>query len=426
MTFNYPPSTAFTDVQRYGALLVLARFTVLQNGKVVGSPYEANLSTGTITIDRNSEFRRTGRITVELIPTVPPPPLLPANPGSLLAPFGTEVFVETAINSSGNNLPGTPENEWIPMGLFVVATTTVDDTMADLTVTLQLYDRGWTIAQRTLKNPYDFPATPGGNFVNEIQVLLNSVWNQQVGVQPLQYNIVPTSAQVPVASYDQGSDPFQAALDMAAAIGYELYFDTQGIVVGRPIPDPNTLPVTWNFTDDSNAVQGLDGTGSTALLGDAYSTPIEVSAVMTRDGVFNDIVVQGTGSANSAKYVNGLQTQGQPILAEAADTNPSSPTYIGGPMGDVPNFDQSSLVTDIGAQATANNDLSQALSSTWKVTIAAAPNPIFDVDTVVTIDRPRVGLNKAVVVLDTITQVINYADILYCTGRVLSNGPPPA
>ena len=63
MTFNYPPSTAFTDVQRYGALLVLARFTVLQNGKVVGSPYEANLSTGTITIDRAA---KTGSVDVSI------------------------------------------------------------------------------------------------------------------------------------------------------------------------------------------------------------------------------------------------------------------------------------------------------------------------------------------------------------------------
>ena len=94
-------------------------------------------------------------------------------------------------------------------------------------------------------------------------------------------------------------------------------------------------------------------------------------------------------------------------------------------MGDVTNFVQSSLVTEGGAQDMANNDLRQALSSTWKVTIAASPNPLLDVDNTVTVTRARVGLYSALCVLDTVTHVIDYADIMYCTGRVLTNNPAP-
>ena len=425
MSFNYSPSAAFTDALRYGAILVSSRFTVYQNGYPQGQPYTSNLSTGTITVDRNSEFRRTGEVTLEVNPTVPPPVLMPVNPTSLLAPFGTEIFLETGITAAGNTIPGAT-TQWVPNGMFAIAETTVDDTGFDCTITLQLYDRAWTIAQRVLKTPWNFPATSSGNFVTEIQTLLTAIWNQQTGVAPLQFNIVPTTAIVPQASYDQGSDPWQACLDMAAAIGYELFFDINGVVVGRPIPDPMTQAVTYNFTEDGDPIFGIGGTGSTALFGNAYSTPVEVSVVMSRDGVYNDVVIQGTGTANAAVYNSaGLQTTPQPLLASAADVNPISPTYIKGGMGDVTNFVQSSLVTEGGAQDMANNDLRQALSSTWKVTIAASPNPLLDVDNTVTVTRARVGLYSALCVLDTVTHVIDYADIMYCTGRVLTNNPAP-
>ena len=419
--FKYNPGVGFVDTLRYGAQVVSGRFTIYINGRPSGQTYYANMSVGTITIDRNSEFRRSGEITIEVNPTIPPPPLVPANPTSALAPFGHEIFIETGVASSGTNIPNSYTTTWIPNGLFTIATSTVNDTGPDMTVTLTIYDRSWTIAQRVLQNPYNFPAV-GGNFTKEIQALLNMVWMEQKNVAPLQYNIVPTSQKVPTASYDQGSDPWQAALDMAAAVGYELYFDRAGVVVGKPIPNPYKTASIWNFTDDTVAVLGLLGQGSESLLGGPYSTPVEVAVVMTRDQIYNNIVIQGTGNANAAVYNGqGLETSSQPQLAAAADTNPSSPTYLYGPMGVVTNFVQSSLVTEAGAQAMAKNDLRAALSSAWTCTLNIAPNPIFDVDDVVTVTRPRVGLNNATMVLDTITQTVNYAETMQITGRILTN-----
>ena len=339
MAFTPPnPTDAYIDGQRYGALLVLAQFVVYQNGSPVGGPYTANVSDGSFTIDRNSEFRRTGQITLEFNPLDLPGELVPTNPSSLLAPFGTELLIWTGLSTPADAVSGNAA-QLIPNGLFVITSTTVDDLTVDLQVTLSLSDRGWTIAQRTLKSPYNFPATANGNFADEMIALINLVWNQQQNVQPLQFNIVPTAATVPTASYDQGSDPWQACQDMAAAVGYELYFDQNGVVVGKPIPDFTQTQPIWNFTDDATVISGNPvGSGSTALQGGPYSTPAEASVTMTRDGIYNDIIIQGTGDANAATYKNGIQTSGSPILAEAADLNAFSPTFVGGPMGDVPNF----------------------------------------------------------------------------------------
>ena len=413
------PTGAFIDALRFGEILMLARFTVYQNGIAQGSPYTASMSTGSVTVDRNSEQRRTGQITVVLEPVIPPPLLMPANPQSLLAPFGTEIFLEIGISPSNGQLSSV---QWVPLGLFVIATSITDDTTTNLVVTLDLYDRSWTISQRALKKPYNFPATPSGNFVDEVMALANMVWGQQQNVAPLQYNITPTAATVPVASYNQGADPWSALQDMASAVGYELFFNAYGVVTGFPVPNPTTQPVVWNYTDNADAVTGLPGTGSEALMGDFYTTPIGVSVEMTRDGIYNDIIIQGTGTANMATYTgSGLEASGPPILAEAAVTNPQSPMYVGGAMGDVPNFVSSSLVTSAGAQQMANTDLEVATSTAWQVTITVPPNPILDVDDVVSITRARVGLNNALVVLDTITHSTEYSDNMAITGRVITN-----
>ena len=416
MTFT-GASSGFINAQRYGAILVSARITSYINGKPDGEVIYGAVSTGSFTQDRNSNQRRTGQLTLEVVPTIPPPAYLPTQPNSIFAPFGNEVLVETGIAPAGD----IAKIQWFPSGLFAIATSVVDDTSINLTVTLDLYDRSWGIAQRTFKTPWNFPATISGNFADEIKKLLNAVWAQDPSMAPLQYNIVPTSAVVPTASYDQGTDPWQAALDMAAAIGYELYFDRNGVVVGKPIPDPAQQTIAWNFTDQQTDIQGLAGTGSTALGGSPFSTPVECSVQMTRDGVYNDIIVQGIGYANMATYSGtGVVVTSPPALGEAFDNNPQSASNIKGGMGVVPSFISSSLVTTQGAQTYANNQLTANLSASWQITLTIPPMGILDIDAVVTITRPRVGLWRTKIVIDRLTQVIRYADIEQMTGRVLA------
>jgi len=91
----------------------------------------------------------------------------------------------------------------------------------------------------------------------------------------------------------------------------------------------------------------------------------------------------------------------------------------------VTNFVSSNLITSDGAQSMANNDLNVSLSSAWTVTLQVPPMPIFDIDDCVLITRPRVGLNNALCVIDTITHAIRYADLTSITGRILKNNVPP-
>ena len=419
------PTAAFIDTLRFGTYLVEARMTVYQNG--LSTSIIVPISTAQITVDRNSANRRQGSITAEFIPSVPPPANMPTDPTSLLAPFGTEIFLEfgvvttAAVVDQATQAIITPAViSWTPIGLLDIATTTVDDTTVDLTVTLDVYDRSWVISQRSFLQPYNIPATPSGLFEAEIQQLLNLVWNESNNAPGLIFNIAQTDPPtlVPGASYNQGDDPWDACQDMASACGYELFFDVNGVVTGYPIPDPTTTPITWNFNDDPTVIYGDPGTGSAALFGGVYSTPVECQNQMTRDGISNDFYVAGTGSQTAPGSASGYEV---PALARASDTNPRSATYIYGGVGDVPTFTSSNLVlTNAQALAMAQNLLQNSISASWQITVTYPPNPIFDIDDCVTVTRPRMGLNNVKMVIDTITHSVNYADLSQITGRVVA------
>lgn len=403
-------SSGFTDALRFGGQLVNARFTVYSQGNP--TTFTLPTSTCSVTVTRYSAQRRQGNITCIVEPTIPPPAILPTNPSSLLAPFGNEVFIELGISPAGKLTTTT----WVPLGLLVIATTVVSDLVNDLTVSLELYDRSWVIAQRKLKTPWNFPAVTG-NFVAEMVHLLNTVWGTTKPA--LRYNIQPTTAKVPKASFNQNSDPWTAAMQMANAVGYELFFNATGVVTGYPIPTPSTQPVLWNFVDTPTYVYGSGtGSGSTALEGSPYSSPAEVSVQMTRDGIYNDVLVTGTGSYNATGA--GSTGSTAPVLGEAKTTTPQSSTYATGQLGDIPEFVSSNLVTsDAQALAAAQNYLKASLADAFQVTIKQPPTGWLDIDDCVRVSRPRVGLNTVKMIVDSLTFTTSYSDLESITGRVV-------
>lgn len=370
-----------------------------------GAPtqYVVPVSACDITVDRNAAQRRTGSITAELLATVPPQTMMPVSMSSPLAPFGSEVFIELALYTAGD------DPQWVPVGLFPIATATVTDSTVDVTVTLDVYDRSWVISQRAFILPYNIPAA-GGNFDDEIVHLLNQVWGSS---PPLQYSITPTTATVPTASYNQGDDPWQAVQDMAAAVGYEVFFDTNGIVVARPIPDPTTQPSVWTFGPDAVSAQGILNVHQVG--GTPYTTPAAIISTMTRDRIYNDVIVAGTGSQNATGSASGSTA---PVTAEAKDI--SSVLGVNGAMGDIPEFIQTSLATTTAvAQAMADNDLAAARAQAWTLQVSCPINPLFDVDDVVTVTDPRLGLNNVRMVIDTIEYGVRYDALTVLTGRVI-------
>jgi hypothetical protein len=420
-------SNAFINALRFQSYLVLAQLTVFYKGQSTGIILP--VSTADFTFDRNSEQRRSGQVTVEILPTVPPQtvsldgvnqvPLLPITPQAALAPFAQQIGVALQVLGPGGTIN---PSDWIPMGVYAIAESTIDDTVNDMIVTLKLFDRSWILAQWKLVSSYSVPASDG-TLQNEIKALINHVWSTQgpssPATPPWTYSIVPSTYVVPTGTYNQGQDPWQACLDMAASAGYELYFDVYGNVVGAPAPGSpasssyptlNSIPVSWGFDQNTISAQG---TSSHSLTGTPFTTPIAMAMQILRDGMYNDYWVAAIGSNNFSSL----------IQARASDTNPQSPTWYQGIMGDSPNFIYDSLITTLAqAQAEANYDLAVALSKVWQLSIDSAPNPLFNIDDVFTVTNPRMGLNLQKVIIDTIHTSVRYDAVTTLTGRVIVPG----
>ena len=417
-------TNAFIAALRWGSYLVAAQLQLYYRGQATGIILP--VSTADFTFDRNSEQRRQGQLTVEVLPTIPPQtvsldgvnqvPLLPITPQSALAPFAQQIGVQLQVIGEGGTLD---PNGWVSMGIYAIAESTIDDTSNDLVVTLKLFDRSWVLSNWKLVAPYTVPASDG-TLQGEVTALINHVWTTQgpgsPASPPWTYSFTPSSYAVPAGTYNQGQDPWQACLDMAASAGYELYFDVNGNVVGKPAPGSsaagtlNSLPVVWGFDANTLSAQGV---ASHSLTGTPFTTPVSTMLQILRDGIFNDFWVAAVGSNN----YTGLQQQ------RASDTNAQSATYVSGPMGDNPNFIFDSLITSSAqALAEAQYNLALSLSKVWQLSVDAALNPLFDIDDVFTVTNARLGLNAQKVITDTIHTSVRYDALTTLTGRVIAPG----
>ena len=323
-----------------------------------------SVSDGQVVLSRGAAQRRTFTLSL----TLDDPSLIPSDNSSAMAPFGSEVQLFAGwIDPSTKApyiIPSTGMVELVSQGIFAYTTGTPTDTGSDLTFPMSGYDRSWSLSQRKFKSAFN--VTAGTAPETAIQDILAAQYPSSPAL-----SCPPTGFALPAMSFTQGSDPWQACLTIAAAAGLELFYNAVGVPTALPTPNPGSAPTAWTYADD--------GSGNAP-----WST---CARSLTRENIFNDFIVSGTGS------------QITPCSAEASDTNPLSPTYTGGGFGDVPSFPTSSSITDSSvALAAAQNALTQSLGSVEVFTLTASPAPMFDVDDVVGLVATRLLTNCKTVV----------------------------
>lgn len=358
--------------------------TVLASGVPVATSGPVTPLGGSITNSRAAAARRTLSLDVSLngagvslIPTV--------NNTGPLVPFGNEVAVY-----SGWQPPGTDTPELVPCGVYALETVTVTDTATGLDIAITGYDRAWTMSLRKLLTPYTVTAGTRGD------TALSALVTDRLG-SGVPQNITPAfdsrgnALDLPAMVFNENTDPWQAVQTIAAAIGYEAFFDATGVFTARPIPDPTTAPVAWSM---------IEGDGNIAT---SYTRSL------SRNGVCNDFIVTGSGTSTTT-----------PVRGRATDLNPNSPMYAGGAFGDVPQFTNSSIVTTADqALFAAQNQLAAAEGSVEQLTVTVFPCPMFDVDDVIYCRRARAHIDGNYVV-DDVTQSLRFDGSTVLTGRRVS------
>jgi hypothetical protein len=187
---------------------------------------------------------------------------------------------------------------------------------------------------------------------------------------------VPLNVPVIMGSHtvsNSGSNsPWTDISGLAAAIGGgigELYVDVEGKFRLIAIADPNAVTPVWDFFDGNGNETG-------GLL-------TNVSRAISDSKAVNFVIATGESV-----------TLNQPFKAVAADTDPTSPTYINGPFGRVVAYEPGHKLLNTLQQTkfAAQTFLSWFTGGDDQLVMKGIPNPLLDVNDVVRVRRKRLGV----------------------------------
>lgn len=362
----------------------LSKVDILLRGNVVYA--DVPVSAGSVTVDRRAQHRtRASGVTFP-----EPPGGVPTASNLTVAPAGHELRIWRGIAIPGNRSAtlytwlvdgdGVPLTDSNGVPLYVdtslYGATTADDewwvcvgtlpiwsSQVDVhgVVTVEAWDRSQLIAKNLTAAPFTMTAA------ETLETRLAALVEAQLTWLPAGDWSGATHPAPPV-THERGSDPWKLVTDHAAAVGYETYFDSYGMLRWRPEPDLRTaLPVR-------DVVEG--------------GVLLDASLVYDREQVVNSWRVVATNSATSAEYVG---------LAE--DNNPASPTYVVGPFGrQVREVRDDLAASQADVDASAAAKLAASLGLARSVSYDTVPNPLIEPGDAERVRRVAMGLDEVMLV----------------------------
>lgn len=337
-----------------------------------GDEVELYVQSGSVTVDRTRDIRRTVSATL----TDPTGELTPAAADDLLSPFGNELHVHRGVRL----VDGTDDT--VALGVFRLTDFAVSDGPDGLTIRLSGSDR--SVAVQRAKWETTYVIASGTATEDAIADLLTDRYPD------VTVNLPTMGATTPRVVLDgSDGDPWRDATDLARAAGWELYFDGAGEAVASLPATPDNDPVVV-YED-----------GSEAVLLDLERQ------VSTASSVYNGVIATAESTDLPA-----------PLRSVAWDDDPGSPTYYLGKFGKVPRLWSTPLATTQGQlDAAAQSMLDGLLGANEDVAFRQIVNPALDVNQVVEVTRPRSALDGVRVVLDVLEIPLAAADPMSASGR---------
>lgn len=361
----YPVSQRFLDALR-GNHQIVTRVDVLDGvtNEVIQS---LEIEDGYVRIDREADNRRQ----VDLV--LSRPEYVPSTAADILHPLsGNEIKVYRGIKFPD-------EDELVPLGIFGIEDSDTTDSGEKVETRVKGFDRSKRIQNNRWTSLYI--VEEGTNVVEAIKSIIS------FKIDGIQFKETPTTMTTPPLAYgygDGGGDPWEAVTNLATSIGYEVFFDGEGVCVIRPEPDLASDPVVARYEEGQ------------------YSTVLNIDKKQTREGVYNHVIVFGLSTSTN-----------EPIRIDVVDDNPNSPTYIGGAFGDVPTWMPSTtIMTEDQAYAAGLAYLRQKLGVPEQIQLITIVNPAHEDGDVIEISRSRVGLVNSRNILDKLTIPLSYSQSL--------------
>lgn len=313
---------------------------------------------GHITVDRKSDVRRSGSITIgdpDLFPTL--------NNSTGLEPYGIELIVKTGFVFSDSE-------ELVPLGVFIIDSVSGTESEG-LFPTVNFFDRAKRVQETSTLVTDGGPQSFGGSTVQEaLDTTLrypapgwpdNSLWVVVVDPElPL--------VTIPGGFLDGDTDRWQLAVDLANAIGGEAYFDVLGTaqVKAPPFIGPTTTvgEAVWSVKAD---------------IGDGTGNMIDADRTLGRDGVYNSVLMLG-----STPNDNSPQPYGH-----AFDSDPQSKTFYGGLFGrKTLRMKNTALTSDAQCLSAAKAQLRNVLGLAKNLNLKSLCNPALTEGDIILVTYP--------------------------------------
>lgn len=253
-----------------------------------------------------------------------------------------------------------------------VTSTGGGQTGGGLSIKISGVDPSRAISRNTWEQPFSVPS--GLSYATAVRLMVQNRLPSQTDEQ---FSLASTPSTTPLLVFGvgQGGDPWQDIQDLAAAIGYEVYFDPAGVCVFRPIPDPTKGVPVWTFDEDLSP------------------TMVSASRELSDEDTVNYVVVKGASTSSQ-----------NPVTAYAFDNNPSSSTYVNGPFGTVSAvITMSQIITQEDVQAAADAFLNDSLGAAEKVVLVCVPMPALEPGDIVTVSVSDVKASGTYLINDMTT-----------------------
>ncbi len=322
-----PPSSRFLPALNYSHRPV----TRVQLVRTDGSVEDLDHTGGSVTVDRGQAVRRTCSVTLADVS------LIPRTAADKVSVYGAELRVFRGIDyGDGTNA------ELVPLGVF-----RIDDVSGDV-----------DIGPVTI-NGSGLEAVVSDAVFTAPTTVLSTSTTAVGGITQLIQDAIPaaivinraTDATVGTMTWDQQDNRWTACQTLATAIGAEVYADAAGQFIIAPLPDLTGPSVVWEVAA---------GEGGALVSADRG---------MSRTSVFNSVTAYGENVTDDAP----------PVQATVEDTDPTSPTYVGGPFGRVPTFyNSATLTTTALCTAAAAQLLKTSLKPNASADITSLPNPLLE------------------------------------------------
>jgi len=359
--------------------------TAIENDHIVVSKAEVwtsdqklatlDIASGSVTIDAGSAARRV--CSVDLTTNRTSENIVPDNPFDILTPFGNELRLFRGVQFNDGTV------EYVPLGIFVIIEVFISDNNQGVSIQVSGQDRSLIISRNKWTQPYQMI---NGSLEDSITALLKDRFPD---VQT-DFPVTNVAINQVVLGTEQSNDPWQDIVEIANLVGYDLFFNAEGIVEMKQFPTLDGAVVVAKFEEGVN------------------TTVLSLDRTISAKETFNGVIYTIQGSEVSA-----------PIRVEVWDEDTTSPTYRYGKFGEVPTFIETNLLSTQGEAISAalsllNKFIGAQESINWNLIV----NPTLDVQDVVYIKSQGAKVDR-LVILDKLDIPLSPQDAMTAVARTV-------